>query len=250
MGYKPLILGFLVLILLISTAEANTFINEKITLDTSGFALVEGETNIDVLSEIKPEDNIINGYTDELTKKDGPWFFSYSTDEIMKAYMIKVYLPSGSDIHNINTDSKVFMSVDNNKHLLTFSGQNESFDIEIEYSYQRTRSPIKSYGTIIAYVGFFILLSLLIFFTLLLVKYIAKKNIQNNKILNQEKLKTVRLTLNENQLKIIDALIEKKGEASQTQLKYLTSIPKSSLSRNLEIMAQKSIISKYYNGTS
>ncbi|MFW5852874.1 MAG: helix-turn-helix transcriptional regulator [Nanoarchaeota archaeon] len=60
----------------------------------------------------------------------------------------------------------------------------------------------------------------------------------------------MKLTLNENQLKIIEALLQKEGEASQTQILYLTGVPKSSLSRNLEILAQKQVISKFYNGTS
>ncbi|MFP4423968.1 MAG: helix-turn-helix transcriptional regulator [Candidatus Woesearchaeota archaeon] len=73
---------------------------------------------------------------------------------------------------------------------------------------------------------------------------------EKEKDINHEKLDAIKITLNENQLKIIEALLQKDGEASQTQIQYLTGVPKSSLSRNLEILAQKQVISKFYNGTS
>ena len=58
------------------------------------------------------------------------------------------------------------------------------------------------------------------------------------------------MTLNETQLKIVDALLDQDGECSQTKLRHLTGIPKASLSRNLELLSQKHVVSKFYNGTS
>jgi uncharacterized membrane protein len=246
MGVKSIILGILIIVLLAPAIRADYYINEEIQLDSSGFAQIKGETNLDILS-IPLEDNKIDGYTDELTTKDDSWLFSYSTDQIVRAYVIKLYLPYGSEIHNVNTESRVSISVEENKHVLTFSGQNESFDINVQYTYERNRAPMISYGTIIVYTLFFILLVAIL---ILIIWFFNRLRNKKKKILNQEKLKTIRLTLNENQLKILDALIERKGEASQTQLRYLTNMAKSSLSRNIAIMAQKSIISKYYNGTS
>ena len=78
----------------------------------------------------------------------------------------------------------------------------------------------------------------------------VKESKKSKQVIDEEKLKTIKLTLNENQLKILEALINKGGEASQTQLSYLTDVPKSSLSRNIELMSQKSVISKFYSGTS
>lgn len=284
----------LVLVLTTAVYSQTFYIDEDIVLDSDGTAYIIGNTNLDILSIIEPDSGRIEGYTQELTLKEGLlWKFVYKTENNISAINIDVVLPKFAEIQAVDTNLDTSISIKSDRHVIRIEGENAPLDIEIGYVV--ANATIKKESSILAQLLFGTGVILIIIGIILLYSKFKKKskrintkdisksestknkvkednnsNKENTKIkeenqeensndtkdnkkilnLDNKKLETLRLTINENQLKILDALIEKKGEASQTTLKYLTGIPKSSLSRNIELMSQKSVISKFYNGTS
>lgn len=255
---KKLIIPLFILLLLSSFAYADYYIDEDILIENDGTAYVKGTSNLDILSIIDAEDEVIEGYTQELTLKQGLlWKFVYKTDQNLSIYDINVILPEFAEIQSVESDAKVSIRASNNRQIINFKGKGEPMDIEVGYvlpnSKQEKEPDYTFYYLVIA-----LILGISIGYFILrkpkkkektFHKHEKKQEAITDK-LDQTKIDTIKLTLNEAQLKILEALIEKKGEASQTTIKYLTGLPKSSLSRNIELMSQKSIVSKFYNGTS
>lgn len=244
------VLVFLALILFCTSAfAADYYINEEITVFRGGESYVEGSTNLDILGDLKHINEKIDGYTEELTSKKGRfWLFSYQSLDTLSDLKIKLILPENIEIDHISSSSKESLSIEDNHPVLDFVGQDVPLDIKVKYSFKYAKENKGfDFGKILIPLIIIIIVILFIFTR----KKLKKKPVEKkDKVIDEEKLKTIKLTLNENQLKILEALINKGGEASQTQLKYLTDVPKSSLSRNLELMSQKHVISKYYSGTS
>lgn len=239
-------------VLSLSVSAIEYYLDEEITLEKDGSAYVEGSTNLDILRKIKVSDEKVSGFTDELTSKSGSyWLFTYTYKEPISDYIIKLTLPVNVEINHINSKSKVLIGTYGQNQQLTFIAEDKPLDIKVQYTFNTINKDNKILGKLMAislYIIVIIFIASIIFYFLKKRKKKAKK--RSKKELDSEKLDTIKLTLNENQLKILEALIEKNGEASQTQLRYLTGVPKSSLSRNLELMSQKQVIAKFYSGTS
>ena len=235
--------------LAVSCFAIEYYIDEEIVLDNDGTAYITGTTNLDILASVKAENEQISGSTDELTsKKASYWLFAYKSDANISNYLIKLALPEKVEINHIGSKSQVLITTEKKRQILTFIGENQPLDIKAQYCFKKLQKQ-EGYGIWLTALEI-IMAIFLVFAVFTLIRKKAKKHKKSKKELDEEKLNTIKLTLNDSQLKIIEALVEKNGEASQTQLKHLVNLPKSSLSRNLELMAQKSVISKFYSGTS
>ncbi|MCK5283383.1 MAG: hypothetical protein KAK00_08305 [Nanoarchaeota archaeon] len=216
------------------------YIDEKITILENGDTNIQGTTNVDFLKDVHPINENIDGITSELTEKKGRyWLFSYNSGNISASF-IEVRLPKGAIINHIKSPLSVNLASKDDTITATFFGENKNSNIKIQYSLANGSSndiPIAFWT--------FIILIIIIAITLFIL--LGKKKELN---LDEKKLLAIKPTLNETQVKIIDALLEKKGQASQTAIQYMTNIPKASLSRNIELLAQKELIQKFYNGTS
>lgn len=244
---KLLIIAVTAVLCALSVYGTDFYIDEYILLADDGTAYIKGEANIDVLSIIKVKDGAVEGNTQELTLKEGLlWKFVYTTKTTLASYRIVLFLPEFSEIQSIESTGRTAIGIKDDRHMITFEGENMPLTIEVGYVVPKTTKKT-DYSWIYIF-GIFLLIAVIGFF---IIKKISKKpSKKTSQVLDDEKIKTIKMTLNENQLKILEALIEKKGEASQTALKYLTGIPKSSLSRNLELMSQRNIVAKFYSGTS
>lgn len=238
---KLLSLLILTLLLIPFTYSLDIYIDEEITIDNKGDAEIIGSTNLDFLKDIKPINEKIEGSTPELTTKEGKyWIFSYNSKENVSASFIKVSLPKGAVINHIKSGLLVNIATGNDVITATFFGEDKVADIQIQYSMSD-----KEFLEISA-LPWLVILSLIALATITMVFLSNKKKLS----INTMKLSEIKTTLNETQIKIIDALLEKKGQSSQTAIQYMSGIPKASLSRNVELLAQKEIIQKFYNGTS
>lgn len=248
---KNKLLILLIFIVLASAAHGiEYYLDEEIIIDRDGSAYISGTTNMDILSGLKPTDDKIAGSTQELTNKKGPyWLFSYNSAYNVSNFIIQLVLPENVKINHIGSKSKVNIDTEDNHQVITFIGENKPLDIKVQYSFKESQKSGEFSGLLLIII--LVLIILVAGVLILVIKNIKKTPKKKTKHeLDEEKIKTIKLTLNDNQLKILEALIEKKGEASQTQLMYLTGIAKSSLSRNIELMTQKNVLSKFYSGTS
>ncbi|MFC1691404.1 helix-turn-helix transcriptional regulator [Nanoarchaeota archaeon] len=269
------------LLLSLSSQAIEYYIDENIYLDNTGSASITGEANIDLLKYIKPDKNVIKGETPELTlKKDRYWLFQYETEQNLSSIIIKLNLPKNTVINHIDTNLKINIENTDQGIQIKFLGSNKPLKIKLQY--YMSDHPTKLIGeinnengqekafyeTVIILEGIIILIFIVMLIFILTRKKkksviaqktknkkTAKKH-KSNKIkkkgeaeIDHEKITTIRPTLNETQLRILDALIERKGICSQSIIQHMTNIPKSSLSRNIDIMHKKNIIVKYYTGT-
>jgi uncharacterized membrane protein len=72
----------------------------------------------------------------------------------------------------------------------------------------------------------------------------VKSKKENSDFENYEKIKIIKKTLAESQEKIVDLLIDAKGELIQKQLQHRSGLPKATLSRNIDVLLKKGIIIK------
>ncbi len=260
MSSKIIIILGLIFFLILPISFAQD-VNLEITLEKDGDATVNGSSTIDIFKFIKPIDGIIEGTTPELTNKDEIlWKFELKIEENIESSSLEIRLPPDSGIKDVSTNMSKTIYSEEGVNIVTITGNNAPIDVEIEYIiYKIDPQPKKQQSRLGWQIFFFIL----VIAAVIIGNYILrnkekkeekaeesdeeKKKTANN--IDEEKLGTVKLTMNETQIKIIDALLEKDGEASQTKLHYMTNIPKASLSRNLEIMSQKEILVKHYTGT-
>ncbi|MGV8161886.1 MAG: helix-turn-helix transcriptional regulator [Candidatus Nanoarchaeia archaeon] len=63
-----------------------------------------------------------------------------------------------------------------------------------------------------------------------------------------EKVAVLKQTLNDNQVKVLELLIDAKGELTQKQLQHRSGLPKATLSRNIELLSKKNILIKQSRG--
>jgi uncharacterized membrane protein len=209
------------------------YIDEEITLQPTGDARIQGTTNVDFLGDLHPSSEKIQGITSELTTKNGKyWAFTFAPEQSISASNIRISLPKGSVVNYIKSSLPMSISTTNDVMSLSFSGSAQP-SISLQYSIELL------HDNAVFWAWGFGILSLLLVVAL----YLKRSR-------KASKIDLIKPTLNETQIKIIDALLEKKGESSQTALQYLAKIPKASLSRNVEILAQKEIIQKFFNGTS
>jgi uncharacterized membrane protein len=235
------ILPLMLLFLIPLCYSLEYYIDEEITISDNGDAYIEGSTNLDFLEDIHPIDEKIKGMTSELTtKKRKYWLIDLNPEKNVSAAFIKVNLPKGAEINYIKSPLSVSIASANDIITSTFSGQNKPADIKIQYSITRE---ISNNLLLTA----FIILAIVAILSFAVIYFMKKKEFTK---ISLKKLEAIKPTLNETQIKIIDALLEKDGETNQTTIMYMTNLPKSSLSRNVELLAQKQIIQKFYDGTS
>ena len=208
--------------------------DEDVTIDKSGLVTIKGSTNLPILNDLANE--AININTNELTSKKGKyWLFEYSSKENVSAIFLRLNLPQGSIINHIKSDQTIGITTENDHIIITFASVDKPLSIIVQYHIVGQKS-INYFPWVIAVIILIVILATII-------------SLSRQSKINKLKLNTIKSTLNEAQIKIIDALLEKKGQASQTAIGYMTGLPKSSLSRNIELLSQKEIIQKFYNGT-
>jgi len=255
------ILVLIMCLLAMPIAFADYYADVVVDVDSAGFVSIEGDTDYPGL--------LVDNSEIYTSKDKGVWTLRIEKEEVFSDFFVVINLPSGSSLNYAKTSGTFRIESEKGLSVKSF-GSNEPLSVVIQYQIT------KKGGNYVWYVigGLFVIGIVVYYF----MKKRSKKEevfedekdeeTEEKKIkeeekeekkeaqkkikreLDEDRIKAIKPTLNENQIKILDALLEKKGEASQTAIKYMTEIPKSSLSRNVELMAQKNIILKFYNGTS
>jgi hypothetical protein len=191
----------------------------------------------------------------KFTSKNGEmWIFNLSIDEEFSEFVYNLNLPSGAQTNYIKTTPDFRITQGDNKNLkIVGLGENRELHILIQYSFEDlNESDFSFFGYFFSY----IVLGLVV---LLIILFVAYKKIGKSKIVSEiieevEELEEKiigcdysKLNLNERQLEIIE-ILKKYGEISQKNLEEELKIPKSSVSRNLQSMSGKNIISIKKNG--
>ncbi len=203
----------------------------SLKLDEKGIVYFKGTSNYAPFKEVQSE---------YFTSKKGPyWLLNITTTEKFSDYYISVEFPKNTEINYIKT-SGGFRIAETPSLLLIASGRNEPIEIIVQY---RIKSANEFNLQNFAILSSIILLTLLI---ILFVVRAAKKYSTQKK--PTDKLKLIQNTLTDNQKLILDILHQAKEPITQKQIQHRTNLPKATLSRNLEILRQKNIITKQSRG--
>ncbi|PLW80856.1 hypothetical protein C0585_00540 [Candidatus Woesearchaeota archaeon] len=256
MQKTSLLILFISLLIIFSSLAYSSDLNQEITLLKNGEATISGDTTY--ILDLIPIPNGNEIITDELTSKEGKsWYFKYDLQDNFTDVKIVIELPEKATINSVESGLTTGIKSEWDITTITFTGKNKPVDIIIRYELEK--------GYTKTTIFFFVIIVLLILYHFrkkifkikkqpngkkLKKEIIKSEKSESKKEVNIEKLKNVRLMLNETQLKILDNLIEFGNQTNQTKLMHSTRIPKASLSRNLEILAQKEVILKINTGNS
>ena len=176
----------ILLILIFFILPSSYALNQELTVIEEGQVFIKGSAEVDLLTDLKPIEGEIKGYTDELTnKRKGLWIFSYMSGNPID-YNVKVSLPQETTINKVSA-SNFEIKTENDRPVLIFSGRNKSMDIKFSYTLEKTK---KNSNWII------IVFSILAIFILILgIKF--KNRFKPKGKLDQKKIDTIKLTLNQ-----------------------------------------------------
>ena len=227
---------FVLLLLLLSLFVFSS--NGEITIYDNGDSFIDLSHNCSIVSDVELIDGKIIGYTEEFTsKKANVWTFNFN--EVLDDFNLKFYFPKSSSLQEIEVNGNYSISSYNERPVILVKGSGD-LSVQVSYILSRVSSP-KVFN------WWLILFGVIIFgvagFIILIVRKTAKGK------LNKDKINAVKLTLNENQLQLFEVLLTKKEGMNQKNLLRMTGLPKSSVSRNLELMTQKNVILKINAGS-
>jgi uncharacterized membrane protein len=211
------------LFILSNIAISETYYGElDIRVDERGLVNIEGETNLPSIETKNSPD---------YTSKEGRyWVLNISTQEEFSALLYRIHLPKNTDINYLKLQRMGRIEHRTDEIVIIGTAQDQPLKILIQYS-------LSSYTSKASYFWIILIpaIALGVFFLL-------KKNKSKTR-----KGPIPAIHLPERQ-KDIYLVIKKKGQITQKELQEVTGLPKSSLSRNINSLIQKGIITKIENG--
>jgi len=269
--FFAIILIFILCVAPLCLAIADTYSDLEITIANDGRSTVTGSSNVPI-ADI-PANETINGFTDSLTaKRQNVWTFNLTTTQNVNVSFIKIHLPQNVVINQINSLQTSNIEYDDSI-TITFVGKGQPLSIGIQYSFTNSSgsnsdSTTGSSSSKTASYGWYALTAAAILALIGAGTFFYKTKFGRGKsnkssdskqqsfggvrtgniVLDDAKLSAIRPTLNETQIKIIDALISSGGVATQNKIHHATQIPKASLSRNVDLLVQKQVLQKLSGG--
>jgi len=248
---KRVTIFILLLVLLTSFAASQEYYADvSFYIKDTGEAQISGTTNYPPFQQ---------DLSQEFTSKVGKyWIVNITTPETdnFSSAAYSVSLPENAAINYIKSSMTSRIISESGRPVVKGSGENTSFSIIIQYSIDSSQNSV-SFTTIAIVVG----LALLLILILLFYRSIAfrgnpkrKNEVQNeaHEVKKEEKHDAAswydKELLLDRQKEIVE-LIEKHGKpVTQKLLESQLNMPKSSLSRNIDSLVKKGIISKQRRG--
>jgi hypothetical protein len=230
---KKIFFVFLALIIICPAFSQEDYADVNIRVDEKGLVYFSGSTNY----------NSFIGQSEYFTSKKGPyWLLNITTKEAFSDYYISVEFPKNTEINYIKTGGNFRITETPGLRVIT-SGENAP--VEIVAQYVILTHPVNYLNFAFVIIGLAIVLFLIILFAKQ--KKPKQEKTKDEKI-SQQKLDIIKHTLTDNQKMILDILQQSKEPITQKQLQHRTNLPKATLSRNLELLKQKNIITKQSRG--
>jgi uncharacterized membrane protein len=223
---------FMMLILVTPVLSHEDYADLNLRVDEKGFVYFSGSTNYEPFV----------GQSEYFTSKKGPyWLINITTKEVFSDYYISLEFPKNTEINYIKTQGSFRIAETPTLKLIT-TGKDEPVEIIVQYTILNNTGNIN----LLLLIGGVILLGLLMFFAIM--KPLSKEPEKQQNQTSSKKLEILKHTLTENQKLILEILQQAKEPITQKQLQHRTNLPKATLSRNLELLKQKGIITKQSRG--
>ncbi len=236
---KKIILLLALLALILTGAYAQEYYADIVfDIANDGSVAISGATN-------HPELNA--GTTQGLTsKKDGIWTITINPSGEFSEYIYKIILPAGAQLIDANSPSGNRIDTENDRiNIIGTREQTTSF-VSARYI---TRAQPKEENLTFVFVGLLLLV-------IILVGIWGAGELRKRRTCEAKKTMPTptqkpiynKEALTERQLQIVEYLEKGKGNATQAELQKRFELPKASLSRNLETLERKGIITKERKG--
>ncbi len=261
----PLIFAFLLVVLVsFPLSKAQTGILDlEVFIFSDGSAFFQGTVEIDPQLPVAFENGVISGLTNSLTSKDQEtWHFSLTSDVVFDEVSVRIVLPENAKLvtGSISSASLPLVYTRGKSLVVEISDIQKALDISFSYELPLTQQRESNIPVILIY-----LIAVLIAIAIIILILRSKKKVrpevkkkrkaksekkpsvkEEKKGLEgfKEKFETVRQTLNEREVRIVEGLIELKGKAKQNQLQKFTGISKAAFSRHIAALEAKGLIEK------
>lgn len=218
----------LIIILILPIIQAEEFYaNTLFEINAMGETKISGITNYPGL-EAKT--------TQELTSKIGSrWKFEINLKEIFSEYVYEIQFPSETEIEKIETNSNYRITTTNGQITVIGTGNQKPLNLIIYYTLEKKGN------------NFNLIILILLIIILITSAYFLLKKEQNK---NKKQNKTIydKDALTERQLKIMELVEKSNGKITQSEIQKILNYPKAALSRNLQTLEKKGIITKERKG--
>lgn len=247
------IAAFATIILSLFAGAEQYYADLTLDVQADGSVIISGITN---------DASFAPGTYQTFTSKKGIyWLLNISSNKEFSDYILTVTLPEGSEFNYLKTDGRSRVSYDDGIKIVA-SGS-DSMNLLVQYHIEAVQKSHKLWWII------YVLLIILILGFISWRMYFRKINLKNSSLnddITKEKtannvsntnpidakeysnILLIKKTLAESQEKIIDLLIEAGGALVQNQLQHRSGLPKATLSRNVDILVKKGIITKQSRG--
>jgi uncharacterized membrane protein len=177
--------------------------------------LIISETGRVIINEVS---------TQEFTSKTGSdWLFTYENETLTQE--LKIHLPSKTTLKSVSTTHDYSITYENTL-VIIIHPNGHSLTLNIQYYFEETNN--NNY------------LFLIIIPIILLLTYLILKNKKtNNKFLS---------ALNKRERQVFLTIKKENGNVKQSNLRKITGLPKSTLSRTLNSLEKKGLIKKQGHG--
>ncbi len=211
-------------------AKDGFYADVEIAVSPDGSLSVRGITN-------HPKLNITK--TDIYTSKKGAlWTLNISIEDEFSDYVYSLNFPISTVITYLKTSPSVRILDEDGKISVKATGNNEKFYIIAQYHIDKSNSKFDGFLVIFIYA---ILIFIAFILTGLIIFRIKKGTIRRVPQHNP-------VSLTDRQKAIVDFLIKNKQHVTQALIEKELKIPKSSLSRNIEVLVRKGILKKESKG--
>jgi uncharacterized membrane protein len=233
----------LFLLALQSNALAQTYYADlSINLEQDGTATISGLTNHPKLE---------SGTTSHLTSKKGSiWTFNLSLpkNDTFSDFVYEIVLPSSASVNYVKSSGSFRLAGRGDQIIVYGSGENEPLSVLIQYQIGATQSnkiPTEYY-----FIGAILLIILIV----TVVYYMRRKkhspSQETAKFESSPKDEVDESVLSDRQKDILKVLREAGAPVNQTVICDKLSLPKSSVSRNIDSLEGMGYVSKTRNGMS
>ncbi len=218
------VLILLIVSILASSAYAQEYYADVIIdVDNAGLTTILGETNHPLLNI---EDS------QEFTSKEGRyWIINVSTDDYFSNFIYELKLPKNAVVNYMNLPDLARLEDSPSGMSIIGTGSNKKFSVIVQYS-------INTYDYS-NYLWLYIIIVIVIIGSGYF--WLRKRN-------KKPKLKLPAMT--PRQKIIYQIILKNKKSMTQKQIQYISHLPKSSISRNIETMVKKGILKKEQMGMS
>jgi uncharacterized membrane protein len=213
------------------------YANVSITVDSSGFVTIAGETN--------HPDLVVQDSAQYTSKHQGYWVLNITKNDMFSDFVYVLSLPAGTSINYIKSSGYIRIEQDQGGLVIRGFGQNDTLAILIQYQIQKTLASQFSFDMM--YIVFLIAIIVLILLLVIFVRRERKKTTEATP--GTDQLPGVQ-GLNKRQQDIMALLLEKNSPLTQTDIQKELQIPKAAVSRNIRGLERKGLVEKEQIGMS